>query len=68
VIDVCNASTPKPVTESAASRLALMEKGISGNFNQKKYPVNPISHMKGHGIKSVFRMCCKYDFSGTFAA
>src|SRR6266566_589284 len=55
VIDICNAKTSEPVNEAKASILALMEKGVSGNFGQKKYPVNPISYMKKHGITSVFR-------------
>ncbi len=57
VIDVCNARA-----ETAGERIAsgvlmrLAEKGIYGNFNQKKYPVNPISYMNDRGISSVFRL------------
>ena len=32
-----------------------MELGARGNFNQKKYPVNPVTYMKSHGISSIFR-------------
>lgn len=46
--------TTEPVKEVLASRLALMEKGVTG-FNQKKYPVNPISYMKERGMTEVFR-------------
>lgn len=35
--------------------MAKSELGISGNFQQKKYPVNPISYMKDHEISSIFR-------------
>jgi competence protein ComEC len=58
VIDVCNA---KPFTslEMLYSIMqgsqARLEKGVNGNFNQKKYPVNPIAYMKDHGIDSVWR-------------
>jgi beta-lactamase superfamily II metal-dependent hydrolase len=58
VIDVCNA---KPLDELARKVEKLnqiragFEKGVNGNFNQKKYPVNPISYMQDQGIRSVFR-------------
>ena len=55
VIDVCNA---KPVTrqqEVQLATIAKLERGINGNFQQKKYPVNPISYMRNHGISSIFR-------------
>ena len=35
--------------------MATSERGISGNFQQKKYPVNPISYMNDRGISSIFR-------------
>ena len=55
VIDVCNA---KPIDTTEEARLALMakaERGVTGNFQQKKYPANPIAYMGHHGISSVFR-------------
>ena len=55
VIDVCNAKAPEPIDEAAMARLSTAERGISGNFQQKKYPVNPISYMLDHGIRSIFR-------------
>ena len=51
VIDVCNA---KPPTLAFAAR-SQVEGAISGNFHQKKYPVNPIDYMYDHGITSIFR-------------
>ena len=48
VIDVCNA---KP----ALTRTARVERGVAGNFQQKKYPVNPIAYMNDHKVSSVFR-------------
>ena len=35
--------------------MAKPERGISGNFQQKKFPVNPISYMNDRGISSIFR-------------
>jgi len=58
VIDVCNARTLTLLEEVYASMQtsqAALEKGVNGNFNQKKYPVNPIAYMKNHGINSVWR-------------
>lgn len=55
VIDVCNAKPPEPGTEALAAALSKFERGISGNFQQKKYPVNPITYLHDHGIKSIFR-------------
>ena len=55
VIDVCNAKPESVFLEKALSLLADAETGIHGNFNQKKYPVNPITYLKKHGITSIFR-------------
>ena len=59
VIDVCNA---KPV-ESPLAKLEQLElvlakasdRGVQGNFQQKKYPVNPVSYLRDHGVSSIFR-------------
>lgn len=29
--------------------------GVRGNFQQKKYPVNPIAYLQDHGMTSIFR-------------
>src|SRR5262245_34427741 len=55
VMDVCNAKAPEVVLEEVYKILAAGEKGIQGNFNQKAYPVNPISYFKEHGIGSIHR-------------
>src|SRR5712692_3218454 len=55
VIDVCNAKDESPLLEKVMALRAAEERGVMGNFNQKKYPVNPISYIKSHGITSVFR-------------
>jgi len=34
---------------------AQMDRGVRGDFRQKKYPVNPITYLKERGISSVFR-------------
>jgi beta-lactamase superfamily II metal-dependent hydrolase len=58
VIDVCNA---RPITilerilASSRASDAALEKGINGNFCQKKYPVNPILYMKDREIQKVWR-------------
>lgn len=55
VIDVCNATVPNPISEAFSAVAAKADQGISGNFQQKKWPVNPISYMRDQGIASVFR-------------
>ena len=55
VIDVCNASPPEAVVEALTAAMAKSERGISGNFQQKKYPVNPINYMRERDMSSVFR-------------
>ena len=55
VIDVCNAEPTVSVQEALIATMAKSERGINGNFQQKKYPVNPISYMDDHGISSIFR-------------
>lgn len=55
VIDVCNAKPTDIQSEKLIAEKALFEKGISGNFQQKRYPVNPISYLQDHNIDSIFR-------------
>ena len=55
VIDVCNAKPVELMQEALMAKMAEAERGISGNFQQKKYPVNPISYMRDHGINNIFR-------------
>ncbi len=56
VIDVCNAKKESVVEAPAISALRkLAEAGVLGNFNQKQYPVNPITYMTERGIQSVHR-------------
>ena len=55
VIDVCNAKPAEPLEEALTATMATLEKGITGNFQQKKSPVNPISYMNDRGIGSLFR-------------
>ena len=55
VIDVCNASLPDASEKARLTVLARADRGIKGNFQQKKYPVNPIAYMCDHGVTSVFR-------------
>lgn len=55
IIDVCNAKPINYLVEAFFAQKALADLGVSGNFNQKKYPVNPISYFKERGWTSVFR-------------
>ena len=55
VIDVCNAKPPDTKVEKSIAEAAMLEKGISGNFQQKKHPANPISYLKDHHITGIFR-------------
>lgn len=55
VIDVCNAKPAELAAEALTATMAKSECGISGNFQQKKYPVNPLSYMRDHGFTSIFR-------------
>lgn len=55
VIDVCNAKAVDVSEDRILSVMAKSERGISGNFQQKKYPVNPIAYMRDHGMSSVWR-------------
>jgi beta-lactamase superfamily II metal-dependent hydrolase len=55
VVDVFNAQKENVLLEKVTALSAAQEEGVLGNFNQKKYPVNPISYLKSHEITSVFR-------------
>lgn len=55
IVDVCNAKLAEPLAEVLQEQLAKRERGITGNFQQKRYPVNPISYLREHGISNVFR-------------
>ena len=55
VMDVCNAKYREPVMEVLSEASAKTERGVTGNFQQKKYPVNPISYMQDRGICEIFR-------------
>ena len=55
VIDVCNAKPVDVAGEAALAHMARFERGVTGDFQQKKYPVNPIAYLGDHGVSSVFR-------------
>jgi beta-lactamase superfamily II metal-dependent hydrolase len=55
VIDVCNAGPEQRLVEALKTQSAKAEKGVSGNFNQKKYPVNPVAYLRKLDITSIFR-------------
>ena len=55
MIDVCNAKPIEAYAEAVKKIGAASEKGVLGNFNQKKYPVNPIAYMKERGWTDIFR-------------
>ena len=53
VIDVCNAE--KVTTPMSDSELKSFTERVSGNFQQKKHPVNPVEYLQKFDISSVFR-------------
>ena len=53
VIDVCNAE--KVTTPMSDLELKSITERISGNFQQKKHPVNPVEYLNKFNINSVFR-------------
>src|SRR6266576_6352600 len=55
VIDVCNASPTNFMAEAITKIAAMSQKGVLGNFNQKKYPVNPVSYVNNLGVTSIHR-------------
>ena len=55
VIDVCNAKPPDERNEFLDALMAQRQTGVNGNFQQKKYPVNPISYLRKHNINSIHR-------------
>ncbi|XKT74203.1 MAG: ComEC/Rec2 family competence protein [Patescibacteria group bacterium UBA2163] len=55
VIDVCNAYLDYETTETEGVDFSAKSLGVSGNFNQKANPENPIDYLENQGISSVFR-------------
>ena len=55
VIDVCNAKPPDVQAEIGLALRAQLEEGLNGNFQQKKYPVNPISYLWTHEVSRIHR-------------
>lgn len=55
VIDVCNASSTEGNNIAEATAYSARSLGVSGNFNQKASPTNPISYLENKGITSIFR-------------
>ena len=55
VIDVCNARPPDTRVDFSNAFLAQRQRGENGNFQQKRYPVNPISYLRKHNISSIHR-------------
>ena len=55
VIDVCNAKPPDTWVDISNAFSAQRQRGENGNFQQKRYPVNPISYLRKHNISSIHR-------------
>ena len=55
VIDVCNAYTEQSLVEAAGTEYVAKSLGVSGNFNQKANPTNPIDYLKNLNTGSIFR-------------
>jgi len=43
------------MAEAITKIAAMSQKGVLGNFNQKKYPVNPVSYVNNLGVTSIHR-------------
>ena len=48
-------ASPVDSQVEAVDQLGKSSRGVSGNFQQKRYPVNPIQYLGERGISSVFR-------------
>ena len=55
VIDVCNAKPPDARVDFSNAYWAQRQRGENGNFQQKRYPVNPISYLRKHNINRIHR-------------
>ena len=56
VIDVCNANpTDSTKQESEPWQARDSSLGASGNFWQRRHPVNPVTYLSDHGISDIFR-------------
>lgn len=64
VVDVFNAQKYSTLSESESELSALRSllaevrttsASLTGNFNQKEHPVNPISYLRSFGVDSIFR-------------
>lgn len=57
MIDVCNARQGYESSGLGSVDLSLLaaDSAPTGNFQQKRHPVNPITYLREHGVSSVFR-------------
>lgn len=57
MIDICNARADKPIEEmmKMESFIKTASRGVYGNFNQKKYPANPITYLDSKSIETLWR-------------
>jgi len=55
VIDVCNASSTETKDVSEGTAYSAKSLNISGNFNQKATPTNPITYLENLEVSSIFR-------------
>lgn len=55
VIDVCNGSATETKTVAEGTVYVAKSLGVSGNFNQKANPTNPVTYLEGLGVSSIFR-------------
>jgi beta-lactamase superfamily II metal-dependent hydrolase len=55
IIDTCNASSTESKNLAEGTIYAAKSLGVSGNFNQKANPTNPITYLKEKGVTSIFR-------------
>lgn len=55
MIDICCGNIDTKEQKRQLYPLSESLKGLSGNFNQKSYPTNPIEYLQEHKINSIFR-------------
>lgn len=53
MIDICCGNIEEEVRKSFS--VESLNRGLSGNYNQKEHPTNPICYLQRHGIKNIFR-------------
>lgn len=54
MIDICCGNIEEQVLDSTTFSTEV-ENSVQGNFNQKAHPTNPVTYLRTHGIRTLFR-------------